>query len=181
TQGSLTTVFAGPSVVKEGIQRNDQTSADPTAPLSSSTVPDLVDGGTVGWYAFGSYLSPQFVTNEAVIPQVPTKRTPPARRAARVGFAMLVPNGTPPAGGWPVAVYGPGFTRSYFDLYVTADHNAGVGIATIAIHHLAHGYGPRSSITVSHEPTPGAPAVQTTFRSYGRGRDLDGDGSTTDS
>jgi hypothetical protein len=139
-----------------------------------------VDSGTVGWYAFGSYLSPQFVTREAVIPPVPTKQTPPARSAARLGFAMLVPNGTPPAGGWPVAIYGPGFTRSYFDLFITADHNAGVGVATIAIDPLGHGFGPRSTITVAHSPTPGAPAVNTTFLSYGRGHDLDGDGKITD-
>src|SRR5438874_3359913 len=93
---------------------------------------------------------------------------------------MLVPAGTPPAGGWPVAVYGPGFTRSYFDLYVTADHLAALGIATVAIDPLGHGFGPRSTITVNHVPTPGAPAVQTTFRSYGRGRDLDGNGRITD-
>jgi hypothetical protein len=173
------TVFAGPSVVKEGITRNDQTSANPKAPKTSSTVPDLVDSGTVGWYAFGSYLSPQFVDRDAVIPQVPTKRTPPARYAARLGFTMLVPNGTPPAGGWPVAIYGPGFTRSDFDLYVTADHNAGAGIATISIDPLGHGYGPRSTITVKHEPTPGAQAVETTFRSYGRGRDRNGNGKIT--
>src|SRR5437588_3385075 len=69
TQGPLTTVFAGWSVVKEGIQRNDQTSSDPKAPLSSSPAYDIVDPGTVGWYVFGSYRSPQFVTREAVIPQ----------------------------------------------------------------------------------------------------------------
>lgn len=180
TQDDLTTVFAGPSVVKEGISRNDQTSADPEEPLTTSTVPDLVDAGTVGWYAFGSFLSPQFVTNEAVIPQVPTKKTPPARTAARLGFTMLVPNGTPPSGGWPVAVYGPGFTRSFFDLYVTADHNSGAGIATVSINPLGHGFGPKSSITVSHSPTPEAPATQTTFLSYGRGHDLDGDGEITE-
>ena len=171
-QGTLTTVFAGSTVAQEGgIYRNDQTSADPTKPLSSSLVPNLVDANTVGWYAFGSYLSPQFVTRQAFIPPVPTKRTPKARSAARLGFAMLLPQGTPPAGGWPVAIYGPGFTRSYFDLYVTADHNAGLGIATIAIDPLGHGYGPKSSITINRT---------TTFLSYGRGHDLDGDGQITD-
>jgi hypothetical protein len=171
-QGSLTTVFAGSTVAQEGgIYRNDQTSANPKKPLTSSLVPNLVDAGTVGWYAFGSYLSPQFVTKQAVIPPVPTKRTPKARAAARLGFAMLLPQGAPPAGGWPVAIYGPGFTRSYFDLYVTADHNAGLGIATIAIDPLGHGYGPKSTITINKA---------TTFLSYGRGHDLDGDGTITD-
>jgi hypothetical protein len=179
-QGNLRTVFAGPSVVKEGIDRNDQTSADPTAPLTSSLVPDLVDPGTVGWYAFGSYVAPQFVTNDAVIPQVPTKQTPRALNKARLGFAMLLPNGKPPAGGWPVAIYGPGFTRSYFDLYVTADHNAALGLATIAIDPLGHGYGPKSSISVKHVPRPGAAATTSTFLSYGRGHDLDGDGAITE-
>ncbi|MHB8340327.1 MAG: Ig-like domain-containing domain [Mycobacteriales bacterium] len=179
TQGSLTTVFPGPLVLKEGITRNDQVYADPAKPKQSSVVPDLVDPGSVGYYAFGSYLSPQFVTSDAYIPQVPTKATPPARSAARLGFAMIVPVGTPPAGGWPVAVYGPGFTRSYFDLYVTADHNAALGIATLATDPLGHGYGPLSTITVDHAPTPGAPAVQTTFLSYGRGRALDGSGIIT--
>jgi hypothetical protein len=171
-QGSLTTVFAGSTVAQEGgIYRDDQTSANPKAPLTSSLVPNLVDAGTVGWYAFGSYLSPQFVTRQAVIPPVPTKRTPKARSAARLGFAMLLPQGAPPAGGWPVAIYGPGFTRSYFDLYVTADHNAGLGIATIAIDPLGHGYGPKSTITINRS---------TSFLSYGRGHDLDGDGKITD-
>lgn len=180
-QGGLTTVFPGPSVVKEGIVRNDQTYADPAKPLTSSTVPDLVDPGSVGYYAFGSFLSPQFVTADAFIPQVPTNQTPPAQGAARLGFTMLVPAGTPPPGGWPVAVYGPGFTRSDFDLYVTADHNAALGIATVATDPLGHGFGPLSTITVRHLPGPGAPAVSSTFLSYGRGRDLDGDGVITDS
>ena len=170
-QGTRSTVFAGSLVAKEGMTRNDQVFADPKKPLSSSTIPDLVDPGTVGWYAFGSYLSPQFVTRNAVIPPVPTRQTPRARRAARLGFAMLVPTGAPPAGGWPVAVYGPGFTRSFFDLYVTADHNAAMGVATIAIDPLGHGFGPKSTITINKT---------TTFLSYGRGHDLDGDGKITD-
>lgn len=179
TQGAVTTVFPGAAVVKEGITRNDQTNANPDAPLTSATVPDLVDTGSVGDYAFGSFLSPQFVNSDAVIRQVPSTDTPPARSQARLGFTMLVPAGVPPAGGWPVAVYGPGFTRSDFDLYVTADHNASLGIATVATDPLGHGYGPASTITVNHAPTPATPTTSTTFLSYGRGRDLDGDGVIT--
>jgi hypothetical protein len=175
----LRTVFTGSTVAKEGITRNDQTSADPSKKLTSSTVPDLVDPGSIGDYAFGSFWSPQFLTHDAVIPQVPTKRTPRARSAARLGFAMIVPVGSPPAGGWPVAVYGPGFTRSYFDLFVTADHNASLGIATVATDPVGHGYGPQSTITVTHAPTPGAASTTTTFRSFGRGRERDGDGTIT--
>src|SRR5437764_639091 len=151
-QGRLTTVFEGDTVVKEGIQHDDQTRTDPNAPLHSTPAYDITDPGSVGWYAFGSYRSPQFVTRKAFIPQIPTRRTPPARSAARLGFAMILPKGAPPPGGWPVAIYGPGLGRSYVDLYVTADHLAAAGIATISIDPLGHGFGPRSTITVTHVP-----------------------------
>src|SRR5207244_11471456 len=52
--------------------------------------------------------------------------------------------------------------------------------AAVARGPLAHGFGPRATPTAHPVPPPGAPAVQTTFRSYGRGRDLDGDGRITD-
>lgn len=171
-QGTTTTVF--PPTDAELINRLDQTSADPNAPLTTSQVPNLAPAGA-GCIAFGSFESPQFVTKDAVIPAVPTSQTPPARSKSRVGFALIVPAGPPPAGGWPVAVYGPGFTRSYFDLFVTADNNAAAGIATIATDPLGHGFGPQSKISV------GAPGAQTTFLSYGRGRDMDGDGKIGDS
>lgn len=172
TQGSATTVF--PPTDAGLITRLDQRSADPGAPLVSSQVPNLAPLAA-GCVAFGSFESPQFVTSDAVIPAVPTGTTPPPQGKARLGFALIVPAGIPPAGGWPVAVYGPGFTRSYFDLFVTADNNAAAGIATIATDPLGHGYGPQSKVTV------GAPGQQTTFLAYGRGRDTDGDGDIGDS
>jgi hypothetical protein len=166
-QGSVTTVFA--PVFAELIQRNDQrtTSTDP-ATFTSATVPNLALAA-VGCYAFGSYESPQFARDDSTITPTPTTQTPPVQGKARTGFALIVPAGTPPAGGWPVAVYGPGFTRSYFDLFVTADLNAAAGIATIATNPLGHGFGPASRITVQG---PGG----ATFLSYGRGKDLTGDG-----
>jgi hypothetical protein len=164
----VTTVF--PPTATELITRNDQrtTSTDPES-FTSATVPNLALAG-VGCYAFGSYESPQYARADSTIVPTPTTRTPPVQGKARTGFALIVPAGVPPAGGWPVAVYGPGFTRSYFDLFVTADLNAAAGIATIATNPLGHGYGPASTITVQDLPSA------TTFLSYGRGKDLTGDG-----
>ena len=167
TQGTTTTVF--PPTAAELIQRKDQVSADPNAPLRTSTVPNLATTG-VGCYAFGSFETPIFTDADATIAPTPSTQTPRAIGKDRVGFAMIVPAGPAPAGGWPTAVYGPGFTRSYFDLFVTADLNAAAGIATVATEPLGHGFGPASQITVQG---PGG----ATFSSYGRGRDLDGDGT----
>ena len=171
-QGSTQTVF--PVAEEPFISRLDQTSADASKPLVSSTVlTDQVAGSSC--FAFGSFESPQFVTRDAYIPPVPTSQTPPALSKARVGFAMVVPAGVAPAGGWPVAVYGPGFTRSYFDLFLTADFNAAAGIATLSLDPLGHGFGPASKISV------GLPGAAVSFLSYGRGHDLDGDGMITTS
>jgi hypothetical protein len=165
---SVTTVFPGPPVTTENITRNDQRTTDTTA-LTSSPVPNLALAG-VACYAFGSYETPLFAREDSTIVPTPTTRVPPVQGKARTGFALVVPAGAPPAGGWPVAVYGPGFTRSYFDLFVTADLNATAGIATIATNPLGHGFGPASTITV-------AGPAGATFLSYGRGRDLTGDGA----
>jgi len=164
TVAPVTTVF--PPTATELISRQDQVLADPTKPKTSSTVPNLAVAG-VGCYGFGSFESPQYARADSTITPTPSGSTPAAVGKARIGFTLIVPAGVPPAGGWPVAVYGPGFTRSYFDLFVTSDLNAAAGIATIATDPLGHGFGPASTITVGS----GAP-----FLSYGRGKDLDGDG-----
>jgi hypothetical protein len=71
---------------------------------------------------------------------------------------------------WPVAIYGPGFTRSKYDIFVSADYNASRGIVTLATDPAGHAYGSQSTTTVT------ANGTETTFPSYGRGRDLNGDG-----
>ncbi|MGI8537066.1 MAG: Ig-like domain-containing protein, partial [Mycobacteriales bacterium] len=171
SQTGTTTVF--PPAFAELITRRDQRSADPTAPLVSAPVPNLAVAGA-GCYAFGSIESPQFARTDSTVPPTPSGSTPQALGKQRIGFALIVPAGPAPAGGWPTAVYGPGFTRSYFDLFVTSDLNAAAGIATLATDPLGHGYGPASQVSV------GLPGAQTTFLSYGRGRDLDGDGAIGD-
>ncbi len=152
-----------------GIQRMNQVEADPAKPLRSEVVqttqiPALT---TIG---FGSFVSPQFVDGEGVIEQVPTTQTPPARDKARIGFTLIVPNTPKPAGGFPVAVYGPGFTRSKYDLFLTADFNAAFGVATLATDPLGHAYGPKSTVEITQGVS------KTTVSAYGRGKDLDLDG-----
>ncbi|MBJ7608960.1 MAG: hypothetical protein JF887_05960 [Candidatus Dormibacteraeota bacterium] len=193
-QGSMTTVFPASTVLPSvggpgpaGIVRTDQqrtTSTDPNY-VSSSVVPNLIPPGTTGYYAFGSFLSPRYQhaslsghednpygvnggKTDGEIPPVPTTQTAVPEGADRLGLIVVTPKTAPP---WPVAIYGPGFTRSKYDIFVTADYNASLGIATVATDPSGHGYGPNSTTTITQSG-----GTTTTFKSFGRGRDLDGDG-----
>lgn len=166
----------------DGIVRLDQTTTNPNQ-LQASVVPNLINPASVSYYAFGSFLSPRYQFKSAgnhqddpngntdgVIPAIPTSQTAKPFGGDRLGFVLILPSGPVPAGGWPVAIYGPGFTRSKYDIFVSADHNAALGIATIATDPSGHAFGPNSKVTVKHAST------STTFLGYGRGRDLDADG-----
>jgi len=170
-QGGTRDVF--PAATVSQIERGDQVAADPTKPLSFSTVLNSAVTGA-GYYAFGSFVVPRYQTYaDAVISNVPTTRTPQPIGKQRVGFTLIVPAGVQPAGGWPVAIFGPGFTRSKYDLFLAADLNAAQGIATIATDPAGHSFGP-ASVTVVHQG-----AITTTFSGFGQGADLDGDGDIT--
>jgi hypothetical protein len=176
-----------------GIVRTDQVKVNPkaAAAFEASAVPNLNPQPSAGYYAFGSFLSPryQYVSSthhvdhrygkgsgrtDGEIPPVPTRRTAKPLGADRIGAAVVTPNPVTFPPPWPAAVYGPGFTRSHYDLFVTADYNAARGILTIATDPAGHAYGPQSTTSVT------AAGQKTTFRSYGRGRDLDGDGKIGD-
>lgn len=126
-------------------------------------------------YAFGSFQSPSWLTRDRVIPQVPTRRASRARGRETVGFALILPSGAKPAGGWPVAIFGPGITRSKYDVFLAADNNAKRGIATIAIDPAGHSFGPRSETGVDLV----LPPRTVRFSAFGRGRDLNHDGVIT--
>jgi len=179
---NATTVAPSLANPLNGMVRLDQTTIDPHH-LVASAIPNLIPPPEAGWFAFGSFLSPRYqyrsnsthqdVVNgltDGEIPPVPTKQTVQPFGADRLGFILILPPGTPPSGGWPVAIYGPGFTRSKFDIFVSADHNAAAGIATIATDPAGHAFGPNSQVRVT------AAGKTTQFMGYGRGRDLDGDG-----
>jgi hypothetical protein len=186
----------GPSVADplNAIQRIDNAALSASDPrhLVTKPVPQLIPAGGAGYFAFGSFPSPRYQFRsgsvhqdnpygtgdghtDGEIPPVPTGSTPPALGFDTLGLIVITPNPVlfPPP--WPAAVYGPGFTRSKFDIFVTADYNAALGIATLATDPAGHGYGPESQIKVTT-----LSGTTKTFSSFGRGRDLDGNGCIDD-
>ena len=128
---------------------------------------------TASTYAFGSFLAPSWLDADRTIPGRPTKGSgPTVRGREEVGFVLILPQGTAPAGGWPVAIFGPGVTRSKYDLFLASDELLRKGIATIAIDPVGHAYGPRSTAGVDLAVPPSS----VTFSGFWRGIDQDGDG-----
>ncbi len=146
----------------------DQGATDVTAPV---VVPQAATGGTL---VFGSYLAPSWLQPDVTIDQTPTADAGPAPVGGqRLPFVAVLPAGTPPPGGWPVAVFGHGFTANDTNVLLAAVANSQQGIATIGTNVVGHGYGPGSSYTITSGGTT------TTLPSYGRGVDQDGNGQIT--
>lgn len=148
------------------------------ADLGASTLPIPVlnlSQQDAGAYVFGSYLAPSWLTSDRLIPQPSTVGAGPrAQQAQRLPFVLILPAGPAPAGGWPVAVFGHGFTRYDADVFLAASQNATRGFATIATDVVGHGFGPASNWLVTGDGTP------YTVPAYGRGIDLNDDGVITD-
>jgi hypothetical protein len=130
--------------------------------------------GSVGAAAFGSYSSPDYQTAAKFIPPVGTRTGTPAPQGTNeIGFTLFVPAGTPPASGWPVAIFGHGFTDSKNGVpWAVASSLAHSGIATIAINVVGHGGGSLGTYTVERS---GADPV--TLPAGGRGIDQNGNGT----
>ena len=123
-----------------------------------TTVPTFSTGGLalqllagVGTVGFGSYASPDYETPGKVIPPVGTRTgTPVAQGTNQVQFSLFLPAGTAPAGGWPVAIFGHGFSdwkngAPQAEVTGTLARN---GIATVAINVVGHGGGSLGTYTV---------------------------------
>ncbi len=128
----------------------------------------------VGTLAFGSYASPNYQVPGEYIPGIGTRTgTPAAQGSNTIHFNLVLPSGTPPAAGWPVAIFGHGFTDSRFGApFAVAASMAERGIATIAINVVGHGGGPLGTVVVT--TTSGATV---TVPAGGRGIDQNGDGA----
>ena len=167
------TVFA--NVPGLSIIWNRQTKV--VGPLSPTPVPVLatqVFPGSIAKIAYGSYASPNYENSSQVIPAVGTATGVPAVQSINhLVFTLFIPSGTPPSGGWPVAVFGHGFTDSMNGApWAVASSLAHAGIATIATNVVGHGFGAGSTYTVTQ---PGGPTE--TFSAGGRGFDQDGNGT----
>jgi hypothetical protein len=162
------TVFALASVSSVTWQRQVG-----TAPSFQPGALPLVLLGGVGTVAFGSYQSPDYENAAKIIPPVGTRTgTPVPQGTNTVQFSLFLPSGTPPAGGWPVTVFGHGFTDWKNGAPpVVAGTLARNGIATIAINVVGHGGGPRGTYTVNRVSQP-----PVTLPLGGRGIDQDGNG-----
>ncbi len=95
---------------------------------------------------------------------------PRVQGQATLPFVLIVPGGTEPAGGWPVAIFGHGFGQSDSNVFLAGDLNALNGIATIGTDVVGHGFGPRSTWNIT--TASGTVSVS----AHARGRDTNGDG-----
>ena len=142
--------------------------------LNSALAALQVFPGSVGTLAFGKFSGTHWQNANVFIPQVPTKQSVPAQGTEDIFFNLFIPSGPRPTNGWPVVIFGHGFTDSKqgapFAVASTLAHN---GIASIAINVVGHGFGPNSTLTVKQG------AASTTFLEGGRGVDQDGNGQIT--
>jgi hypothetical protein len=171
--GGERTVFPLSSVASIEWRRQTGTSTFATSLLGLAAL--QVFPGAVGAVAFGSYASPDYETAAKFIPAVGTRTgTPVPQSTNEIGFTLFLPSGATPAGGWPVAIFGHGFTDSRNGApWAVASSFARAGIATIAINVVGHGGGPLGTYTVNR--TGGAAPV--TLSAGGRGIDQNGNGT----
>jgi hypothetical protein len=127
--------------------------------------------GAVAQVAYGRYRSPNYQVAGGYIPAVDTLFGQPRPQGYQdLTFQLFVPSGVKPAGGWPVAIFGHGFTDSMFGApWAVASVLASRGVATLAINVVGHGGGTLGTIQIQT-----ASAGEVVVPAGGRGVDQDG-------
>jgi hypothetical protein len=148
-----------------------------TGGLTNSFLPTPALGvvpGSVGHIAYGTYTSPNFQDAGQAIPATGTWTGRPQQQGSQqLVFQLFVPAGLKPAGGWPVAIFGHGFTDSMYGApWTVASVMASQGLATLSINVVGHGGGAQGKLTVLRN---GATPVE--VPAGGRGIDQDGNGT----
>lgn len=173
--GGTRTVFALSNV--SGMALSLQTGTAPTftsVPLDLQLAALRAIPGAVGTIAYGKYISPNYEASGQFIPAVGTLTGEPAVQGQNdIYFTLVLPAGTPPSNGWPVAIFGHSANTSKDSrLFLVAADLAQHGIATIGINAVGHGDGPLSTLQVTQKV-----GGTITFSSGGRGIDQNGDGT----
>jgi hypothetical protein len=129
--------------------------------------------GAVGQLAYGKYRSPNYLVAGQYIPATPTlSGRPQPQGENELVFQLFLPAGSKPASGWPVAIFGHGFTDSMYGApWTVASVLASRGIATLSINVVGHGGG---SAGVLNLTTAGGVV---SVPGGGRGFDQDGNGA----
>ena len=160
-----------------GIQFNRQVGTAPasTASFAASFLPTPALGivpGAVAQIAYGKFQSPDYQNADKYIPATGTLHgQPQALGSNELTFQLFVPSGDKPTSGWPVAIFGHGFTDSMFGApWTVASVFASQGIATLSINVVGHGGGALGTLKVI---TANGPVV---LNAGGRGIDQDGNG-----
>ena len=138
---------------------NRQTTTSGPLAQSFLPVPALdVFPGSVGRVVFGAYDSPDYETAAKVIPATGTLTgSPQPQGTNRISFTLFLPAGSEPASGWPVVIFGHGFTDSkQGSPWAVASSLARFGLASVAINVVGHGGGAGGNLTIL---TPTGPTV----------------------
>lgn len=171
--GPVRAVF--PTASLQGIQFVRQTGSAPAFTPSFLPTPALgVVPGAVGRIAYGRFASPDYQGADKVIPATGTLTGRPEPLGSNaLTVQMFLPAAPAPAAGWPVAIFGHGFTDSMYGApWTVASVLASQGIATVSINVVGHGGGALGTLNVL--PIGGAPVV---VPAGGRGFDQDGNGT----
>ncbi len=158
------------------IQFSRQTGTAPTFTASYLPTPALaITPNSVGQVAYGRFTSPNYLAPGRYIPTVPTMSGVPAQQgSSALTVQVFLPAGAKPAGGYPVAIFGHGFSdSSYGAPFTIASTLAAQGIATVSINVVGHGGGALGTLNVVRNSNPAAPVV---VPAGGRGVDADGNG-----
>lgn len=171
--GPVRAVF--PTASLQGIQFVRQTGSAPAFTPSFLPTPALgVVPGSVGRIAYGRFSSPDYQTADKFIPATGTLSGQPQPQGSNaLTVQMFLPSSPRPAGGWPVMIFGHGFTDSMYGApWTVASVLASQGIATVSINVVGHGGGALGTLNVL--PIGAGPVV---VPAGGRGFDQDGNGT----
>jgi Bacterial virulence factor lipase N-terminal len=158
-----------------GIQFSRQTGAAPS--FTNGALPLGALGlapGAIAQLAYGRFRATDYQNAAKVIPATGTLTGQPQPQGQQdLIVQVFVPAGAKPAGGWPVALFGHGFTDSQYGApWTVAATLASRGMATVSLNVVGHGGGAQGTLTVQR---PGQADV--VLPAGGRGFDQDGNGA----